>query len=192
MEFSYFSSCRQDSCDNDQELKEAISSSLSNSNNNVDDDGRGDKLGLDYFNLHSLVVSLNKEASVKINSSVDNSCDHDGHKNVSLETSSADNERTELLEKLCLDDFYNPMPLTTFLQRLKRIIYENKTTTTLIMDRTITEKGAIHSDDDIGSQDQGVGNDDELEDDFLETCATVQEEFAGDLLVCTDGQSLDE
>jgi hypothetical protein len=108
-----------------------------------------------------------------------------------LETSSADNERTELLEKLCLDDFYDPMPLTTFLQRLKRI-YENKTTTTLIMDRTLTEKGAIHSDDDIGSQDQGVDNDDELEDDFLETCATVQEEFAGDLLVCTDGPSLDE
>ncbi|KAG6768864.1 hypothetical protein POTOM_024476 [Populus tomentosa] len=190
MEFGYFSSCRQDSCDNDHEQKEAISSSLSNSNN-VDDDGRRDKLGLDYFNLHSLVVSLNKEASVKINSSVDNSCDHDGHGKVSLETSSADIERTELFEKLCLDDFYDPMPLTTFLHRLKGI-YENKTTTTLIMDRTITEKGAIHSDDDIGSQDQGVlGNDDELEDDFLETC-TILEELAGDLPVCTDGPGLDE
>ncbi|KAL9361039.1 hypothetical protein Peur_043824 [Populus x canadensis] len=143
---------------------------------------------LRFENFQPFITSWNKLLN---NSSVDNSCDHDGHKNVSLETSSADNERTELLEKLCLDDFYDPMPLTTFLQRLKRI-YENKTTTTLIMDRTLTEKGAIHSDDDIGSQDQGVDNDDELEDDFLETCATVQEEFAGDLLVCTDGPSLDE
>ncbi|CAK7323361.1 unnamed protein product [Dovyalis caffra] len=104
----------------DQELNKVLSSSSLSTNNNVDG-GRG----------HSLLVSLNKEASVK-DLSMDSNCDHHD-KLKKTETSSFDSVITEQFEKLCLDDFYDPIHPSTFLYKVAKL-YENiKTTAGTIM-----------------------------------------------------------